>query len=178
MHDSSHQSELALVKRAKNQDPKAFSQLYERVYQDMYCYACYVMKHRQDAEDMVSSTVIIAFENIKQLRKDERFRSWIFQILTNQCKKKLIANSRQVSVEHEVDSAVDYDYPVAHSVKEAFRHLSDEERIIIALSVFGGYNSREISEKLDINANTIRSKRSRALEKMSFLLKDEEEMAR
>jgi DNA-directed RNA polymerase specialized sigma24 family protein len=44
--------------------------------------------------------------------------------------------------------------------------LSEEEQTIIALSVFGGYNSKEIGEMLKLNANTVRPKRSRGLEKM------------
>lgn len=50
--------------------------------------------------------------------------------------------------------------------------LSEEERLVVSLSVFGGYNSKEIGAILDLNANTVRSKRSRALEKMSLILKE------
>ena len=51
-------------------------------------------------------------------------------------------------------------------VRKAFFVLTQEEQEIIALSVFGGYNSKEIGSALNLNANTVRSKRSRALEKM------------
>ncbi len=50
------------------------------------------MKHSQDAEDVVSETVIAAYENIKKLKKEESFRSWIFTILMNQCKKHFKQN--------------------------------------------------------------------------------------
>ena len=47
------------------------------------------MKSPQVAEDAVSEAVLAAYENIYSLRKDEAFRSWIFKILLNICKKKL-----------------------------------------------------------------------------------------
>ena len=77
-------SELQLIRKAKRGDVKAFSELYARIYQELYKFALYTMKHRQDAEDVVSETVIIAYENIKKLKKEESFRSWIFTILMNQ----------------------------------------------------------------------------------------------
>ena len=62
------------------------------------------------------------------------------------------------------------DYGISVDVQRAFLHLSEEEQTIIALSVFGGYNSKEIGEMLKLNANTVRSKRSRGLEKMECIL--------
>lgn len=62
------------------------------------------------------------------------------------------------------------DYGIALDVRKAFFVLSSEEQEIVALSVFGGYNSREIGSTLNLNPNTVRSKRSRALEKMESIL--------
>ena len=44
--------------------------------------------------------------------------------------------------------------------------LSEEERLIVSLTVFGGYDSGEIAEILHLNRNTVRSKHSRALAKL------------
>ena len=58
-------------------------------------------------------------------------------------------------------------------VREAYLQLTEEERLIVGLSVFGGYNSKEIGESLTLNPATVRSKRSRALEKMRKSLEKE-----
>ena len=47
----------------------------------------------------------------------------------------------------------------------------EEEQMIVGLSVFGGYNSQEIGNSLKMNPNTVRSKRSRALQKMECVLR-------
>ena len=49
--------------------------------------------------------------------------------------------------------------------------MEEEEQTIVGLSVFGGYNSKEIGDALKMNPNTVRSKRSRALQKMECVLR-------
>ena len=70
-------------------DAKAFSKLYEQVYQDLYRYALCLMRDPHEAEDAVSAAVLSAYEHIHKLRKEEAFKSWIFTILSNVCKKRL-----------------------------------------------------------------------------------------
>lgn len=51
-------------------------------------------------------------------------------------------------------------------VRNAFSKLGGQERMIISLSVFGGYNSQEIGKILFLKSATVRSKLARALNKM------------
>ena len=76
-------------------DAKAFSKLYEQVYQDLYRYALCLMRDPHEAEDAVSAAVLSAYEHIHKLRKEEAFKSWIFTILSNICKKRLKIFSRK-----------------------------------------------------------------------------------
>ena len=69
---------------------KRFSEMYETVYRDLYHYALCLMKNPQEAEDAVSEAVVAAYENIHKLKKEEAFRSWIFTILTNKCKYRIM----------------------------------------------------------------------------------------
>ena len=136
------------------------------------------MKNQQEAEDAVSEAVISAYENIRKLRKEEAFKSWVFTILTNVCKKRLKKISQEVSREisypeqnmQENTAAPENDRSLALDVRNAFFVLTEEEQSIVGLSVFGGYNSIEIAGILKLNANTVRSKRSRALAKMECVL--------
>ena len=169
MYDYEHSSELALIGRAHKGDVKAFSELYARIYVELYKFALYTLKHPQDAEDAVSEAVIAAYENIGSLKKEESFRSWIFRILSNQCRKRF--RDAKPSEELEPDMAVEEkDYAGDHDVRQAFLLLSDEERMIVAFSVFGGYQSDEIGNILEQKPATVRSKKTRALEKMRRVL--------
>ncbi|MDD3139550.1 MAG: RNA polymerase sigma factor [Lachnospiraceae bacterium] len=163
-------TEQMLVKLSQEGDRKAFAKLYETVYMDLYRFALYTMKHPQDAEDVVSETIILAYENMCKLRKTEAFRSWIFKILVNNCKRKWIHEKEKVLELKEEDAISDVDMGEVKDIKDAFAKLEKEERYIIALSVFGGYNSAEIGRMVKLNRNTVRSKLSRGLEKMGHKL--------
>lgn len=155
-------------------DAKKFAQMYESVYTDLYRFALCLMKNQQDAEDAVSEAVISAYENVRKLRKEEAFKSWIFTILTNVCKRRLKKLAQEVSYPEqdmpENTAAPENDRSLALDVRNAFFILTEEERSIVALSVLGGYNSTEIAGIMKLNANTVRSKRSRALAKMECVL--------
>lgn len=97
----------------------------------------------------------------------------MFTILHNQCKKimRLEQRERERLTEAGIhERAVELDYAQWHDVRRAFDALDEEERTIVAFSVFGGYKSEEIARMLDKNAATVRSRKSRALEKIRSAL--------
>jgi RNA polymerase sigma-70 factor (ECF subfamily) len=51
-------------------------------------------------------------------------------------------------------------------VREAFFELQEEERMILGMHIFLGYRTREIAAQLSMNENTVRSRESRALQKL------------
>lgn len=162
--------EKNLVELARNGDIQAFASLYETVYQDLYRFALFTMKNKEEAEDAVSESVIAAYESIHKLRKAESFRSWMFQIVANQCKK--IWKRR----EHFLDGTVADKAGVSFEMEEhmdlwcCFSCLTEKERMVLAMHVFGGYNSREIGKLLKMAPGTVRSLKSRAIIRMRHML--------
>ena len=147
-----------------------FLELYEPVYKDMYRLAYYYLGNAQDAEDVVGETVLKAYEKFASLRKKEAFKSWIFTILVNQCmtflRKKTIKGTSELIEEPSFESNME-DKAVA---EELLSVLSEEERQIVVLSVFGGYKGEEIARILHIKHSTVRTKYRRALKKMERYL--------
>lgn len=169
-------SQQELVLAAKQGSAAAFAELYEAIYCDLYRFAYYVLKDDQDAQDAVSEAVIDAFSGIARLKKAEAFRSWMFKILSIKCKRKLktyVIRNRQVDIEETV-LPIEDNISDSIALKRAFEALNAEERLIVSLTVFGGYNSAEVAEILQLNRNTVRSKHSRALAKMRGLLTEQE----
>ena len=156
-------------------DAHTFAQMYETVYIDLYRFALCLMKNKQDAEDAVSEAVLKAYENIRKLKDEKAFKSWIFTITANSCKCRLKEAAKRKSESIEVlpanTPAEEVDYGLSIDVRKAFTVLNEEEQAIIGLSVFGGYNSKEIGRILGLKDNTVRSKKLRALEKMECVLK-------
>lgn len=162
-------SETTLVCRAREGDVKAFSELYAGIYKELYKFARYILQNDQEAEDAVSETVIAAYENIGKLKKEEAFRSWIFKILKNQCRQRF-RTARLLEELKEGIPGTDRDYAQDQDVRAAFALLDEEERMIVAFSVFGGYQSQEIGDMLEMNPATVRSRKNRALKKMRWVL--------
>ena len=163
----------AFVKKAKKGDTKAFAELYQQIYPDMYRFALYTLRDKEDAEDAVSEAVVDAFAAIPKLRSEEAFRSWMFKILSNKCKNKLreYVNKTVELPEDMAEQADGQQVEEAAVVRKVFFELGEEERLIISMHLFAGYTSREMAELLHMNENTIRSKESRALKKLAGKLR-------
>ena len=164
------------IKKAKRGDAAAFAGLYQQVYADLYRFALYTLKNKNDAEDVVSETVVDAFASIGKLHQAEKFKGWIFRILYNKCKDKLREYTKK-----DVELPEEYrEIPAEEKLEDGavmralFFELSEEERLIISMHLFAGYTGKEIAKMLGLNENTVRSKESRALKKLARELKVEE----
>jgi len=165
----------AYVLLARNGDEAAFCKLYELYYKDMYHYAYYMLNGSEDIEDIISETVLDAFTGIKNLKHPEKFKAWIFKILQTKCKRQIaVYVSNRTNLEDESASEIlrqeDTPYDIRVDLQRAMSKLSELERNVISLMVFGGYNSREVAKLLKSREGTIRSIKSRAFDKMSQYL--------
>lgn len=151
-----------------------FVELYETVYKDLYRLAYYYLGNAQEAEDAVGETVLKAYENYASLRNEDAFRNWIFKILVNQCKGRQRKKNDRNNAELLEEPSYQPELTDAVVTKEMLSCLSDEERQIVALTVFGGYKGEEIARLLHRRHSTIRSKYRRALKKLKQQIFSEE----
>lgn len=166
--------EKLLVRRAVRGNSEAFAKLYETIYKDLYRFALYTLKNPEDAEDCVGETVMDAWAEIKNLRKEESFRFWMFRILSNKCKQRLKSYLNKTEELEEDMPATVTDQDQNMDVRIAFSRLDAQDRLILSMNLFGGYTSAEIGQILNLNDNTVRSRQKRALEKMAGYLKGKE----
>lgn len=149
--------------------PEVFARYYERVYPDLYRFALYTLGNPHDAEDVTGEAVMDAYASVEKLRDPAAFKNWLFAILSNKCKRKLkeyVQKPVELPEHLSTTSTMEEDF----QVRQAFRCLSQEERLLISLKIFGGYKSREIGALMEMNENTVRSKISRGLQKMREML--------
>ena len=146
-----------------------FSAEYATIYKDLYKMALYTLGNEEDAKDMVSETVLDAYKDIGKLRDDTKFRSWIFKILSNKCKRKIkeYISVRDFFIELDENTPF-YDKSSDDKVllEQAYKAISKKERLIINMIVVAGFNSRETAKILFMKDTTVRSIYSRALKKM------------
>lgn len=155
-----------LVDAACNGDADAFAKLYSCIYKDLYRFAFYMLGREEDAKDVVSDTVLDAYTGIRKLKDINLFKNWIFKILTNKCKKKIKEYAHKNIPLEDNYANVYTDLDEAFDLKVNFSKLSKQDRMIVVLSVFAGYNSNEIGKIMHIKSTTARSRLSRALMKI------------
>jgi RNA polymerase sigma-70 factor (ECF subfamily) len=79
------QDEESLVRRAKENDEAALTQLYEENFDKIYRYIVLKIGDRTEAEDMTQQVFLKAFKSISGYRsRGSQFSSWLFRIAHNQ----------------------------------------------------------------------------------------------
>ena len=168
----------ASVRRAQAGDAGAFAELYSLVYKDLYRIALLNLNNQHDASDVVSDTVLEAYTSISKLRDEKAFKAWIIKILTVKIKNKRKEYKEINNFREDVDDLSDVEEAAVRKeidfggieVMEGFKQLSEEERMVLSLSVVSGYKSEEIARMFGTNANTVRSKVARAKARLKQLL--------
>lgn len=158
------------VRLAGEGSTEAFSRLYATVYEDMYHIALYSLRSTHDACDAVSDAVLDAFCSINKLRKPEKFRSWIMAILAAKIKQKqrdYFRNSEELSEIPELSGDFSYD---SVELKEALGKLDEQSRLLLSMSVLGGYTSDEIAAICKLRSSTVRSRLTRIKQKLRMEL--------
>ena len=160
-----------------------FRRLYETVYQDLYRLAYYYLGDAADAEDAVQETALAAWKHFNGLRKKESFRAWIFQILVNVCRKMQRERARrrtfssELRKDEEPGTGMERNPNLAERLEllELLAGLDEEERVIVLLTVFGGYKREGIARILRSRHSTVRSRYRRALKKLEGELRGKTE---
>lgn len=159
-----------LVKRAKNNDEKAFDELIELIKNELYLIAKTKLKIDDDIADAIQETILKCYQNIHKLRDIKLFKTWTIRILINECnkiyrkKEKYKISIEDNEIEKYIKSEENYDENIEFSI--LIRKLETEEKLILTLYYYSGYTTKEISQILRKNENTIRSKMSRAKDKL------------
>ncbi|MBR6034022.1 MAG: sigma-70 family RNA polymerase sigma factor [Clostridia bacterium] len=164
--------------KAQHGDEQAFTDLILMLKHDLYKIAKMRIVSNDDIDDAIQETMIEAFKNIKKLKKIESFKPWIIKILINKCnkiyqKKKM----NEITFEEDIDNYLVHESEHLSENDMDFylliKCLNYEERIIVTLYYLECYTTKEISQILGINENTIKTKLARAKMKIKNNYKEE-----
>lgn len=164
-----------LVEKARNDDCEAFTQLILMLKKDLYCIAKSRIKNEYDIDDIMQETMIIAYLNMKKLKNNCFFKTWIIRILINNCNKFYKRKKHQSLDENEVINKIgSFEIDLSNIEFENFiAFLSEDERTILTLYYYLGYTTKQIAEILHKREGTICSKISRAKMKIKEKYKGE-----
>lgn len=159
-----------LVKRAKRNDQESFCELIKIIKNDLYLIAKTRLKSEDDIADVIQDTIIICYKNIKFLRNEASFKSWAIKILINNC-NKVYKNPNNTNISIEYNGINDFlgsveDTGEKLNFEDLIKDLNPDEQLILTLYYYSRYTTKEISKIIKIKENTVKSKISRAKEKI------------
>lgn len=162
-----------LVNMAKLGNKAAFGELVNMYQKKLYIIAKSKIEREEDIKDAIQDTLLQAYVNIDSIKKANSFNGWITQILLNNCSSFLRTQQRTVysfdDMENEVCVAVQEKFGEVEEKIDVFsaaRFLTEEDKLVLMMHFSDGYTTKEISQKLQMNENTIRTKIRRFREKL------------
>lgn len=138
----------------------------------MYSFALKLARSRDDAEDLVSDTILRAFDRWEQYQLGTNVRAWLFTILYHTfVSRKRRIEAREVQLPEEPDgwSAFEavgeadpegrfYDSFIDEEVMREIDKLPEDYRTAVVLSDIHGLRYAEIAEILGIPEGTVKSR--------------------
>lgn len=138
----------------------------------LYSFALKLARAREDAEDLVSDTMLRAFDRWEQYQLGTNIRAWLFTILYHTfVSRKRRIDAREVQLPEDPDTwaAFDvigdadpegtfYDSFIDEEVTQAIDALPEDYRTAVVLSDMQGLRYAEIAEVLGIPEGTVKSR--------------------
>lgn len=144
-----------------------------------------LLKDRHEAEEAVQDSFIQAYYNIRQLREEQKLKSWLTRIVVNRCRMKqrtwtwrrLLPFARMGEFMEEEHMPGPEEQVLMQWRNErlsvAVHKLSYIYREVITLYYFNEMNVREIAGHLQMSDNTVKARLSRGRHLLKELLGEE-----
>ncbi|MFV0560153.1 MAG: RNA polymerase sigma factor [Enterococcus sp.] len=152
---------LFLVKKAQAGDNDSFIKLVKKYELVLYKLSFRYLQNEHDVEDALQETILIAFKEIKNLKKAQYFNTWITKILINQCRKILTNRKFTYLDKLEEMPQLELKDTFSYTFNEILPKIDMIYREPIILHYYVGFSYEEISKLLDLPLGTVKSRISR-----------------
>ncbi len=177
-----------MIQRTLDGDQSAFTALVEKYQKGVHALAWQKIGDFHIAQEITQDAFLRAYQKLGTLKNHNLFSGWLYVIATRLCcewlrKKRLPMQSLETVDNNEVDQVAytqymeeqreaDADENRRELVRDLLKKLPESERTVMTLHYLGEMTCESIGEFLGVSSNTIRSRLSRARNR----LKKEENM--
>jgi RNA polymerase sigma-70 factor (ECF subfamily) len=188
-------NEKLLLKKAREGDIESFEALVRKYQGFIYNIALRMFANKEDASDIAQEALIKAYKNLKRFNERSLFSTWLYRITMNTCideqrkrqKQKIIKfqdkdnDDTRSYIENIKDKGLTPEEAALKkermdALKKAIQSLPDKHKSIIILRDIKGMDYESIGEVLGISNGTVKSRISRARQRLKELLLDEKEL--
>lgn len=173
--------EQKLIARAAKGDGRAFEELIAPQEKRMYAVALRMCGNRDDAQDCLQDAMLRVFRALPNFKGESAFSTWAYRITVNACLDAI--RRRKSKPNSSLDDLLDEGYsPQAdesetpeeqllarerkRTVMEAIEELPEDMRSAVVLRDVDGFSYEDIAKMLEINVGTVKSRISRARERL------------
>ena len=183
--------DVNLIQRILPGDEEACTVLVERHREWIHSLAWREIGDFHAAQEITQDTFVQAFKSLPTLRDPNRFLGWLYVIAKRQCiewlrRKPAAMQSLDAMPKAELEQLFYAQYleeeqtqtstdGLREVVERLLRKLPETERSVMVLHYFSGLTCEEVSDRLDISLNTVKSRLYRArkrLEKEESMLRE------
>jgi RNA polymerase sigma factor (sigma-70 family) len=168
--------ERELVRRARRGDERAFAELV-RMHQEIAYRVAYLISG-EEAEDAVQDGVLKAWRALGRFRPGAPFRPWLLRIVANEARNRRRSSGRRAALALRVERE-DVSGGAAPSPEtavlaadergrllDALEGLPDDARLVLACRYLLDLSEAETAAALGVRRGTVKSRASRALERL------------
>lgn len=168
---------VRLVKKAKKGDKDALLELILAEKEAYYKLALTYTGNQHDAMDAMEEMIVVLYEKITQLKKDEAFYSWSKTILVNHCRAMLRKQKKVVSIDEWVtannqeprDERSSASYRSSEQfldIQESLKHINTHQKEAIQLKYFHDLDYETIAAVTNVSIGTAKSRVFQGLKKL------------
>ena len=185
--ETNREADLALVKRAKRGDYRAFDLLVLKYQSRLVSIAFKYVKEIQLAEDISQEAFIKAYKAIDSFREESAFYTWLYRITANTAKNYLVSKGRRressiselstleneeqfVIASHDSPDEILLAQELRNTLFNAVSSLPEDTRTALSLREFEGLNYEEIAKIMNCPVGTVRSRIFRGREALEDLI--------
>jgi len=176
--------ERRLIAAAKAGDREAYGRLLERHQAVAFRAAYMVTGSAADAEDATQDACVKAWLALGRFRDDAPFRPWLVRIALNEARNRRRGAGRRAGLTLRLRDEPQSSTVAASAESEAFAgeeraqlaaavgRLREDDQLVIAARYFLSLSESEAAVALSIRRGTVKSRLSRALERLRSELEE------
>ena len=152
------------MEAARLGDQAAFVDLVRPRVDRLYAIAHRILRDTDRAQDALQDALVVAWRDLPGLRDPDRFDAWLHRLVVRSCLHEAVRKRRFASnlraLPEDLSGGSDDLLSVADrdQLERGFRRLDPQQRALLVLRHFAGYEPSEIAEILGIPAGTARSR--------------------
>ena len=137
-----------------------------------YRFAFTYVKNREDAEDVVSESMIKAMKYIGSLKNPQNIKAWFYKIISNTALNFIKKRNRTVSIDDRTPIPAANDDYSEINLESILNCLEQKYREIVVLRFLEDMKIGEIAQILEINENTVKTRLYKALKILRAEMED------